>query len=91
MVSIQHPGELYVCLLGKIKMLFDKIIRIGYIIQTVKDIPPNSNHGSNVIVSQCNMHPLHNSGNDVFVGSDLPKKFLLRVRTYCLMSTVLPC
>ena len=68
-------------------MLFDEIIRIGHIIQTVKDIPPNSNRGG--VVSQCNMHPLYNSGNDVFVGSDLPKKFLLRVRTYCLMSSVL--
>ena len=89
MVSIQHPGDLYVCLLGKIKMMFDKIKIIGYIIQTVKDIPPNSNRGSNVIVSQCNIHMLYNYCNDVFVGSDLPEKFLLRVRTYCLMSTVL--
>ena len=56
-------------------MLFDKVIRIGYIIQMVKAIaiPPNSNRGSYVIVSQCNVHPLHYSGNDLSVGNDPPK------------------
>ena len=54
-------------------MLFDKIIRLGYILQIVKDIPPNSKRSSYVIVSQCNAYPLHYSDNDVSVGSDLPK------------------
>ena len=79
MVSIQHPIDLYVCILRKIKILFDTIIIIGYILQMVKDIPTNYNRGSNVIVYQCNMHQLHNSGNDVFVDSDLPNKFILGV------------
>ena len=38
-------------------MLFDKIIRIGYILQMVKEFPPNFNHGSYLIVPQCNLHP----------------------------------
>ena len=33
-------------------MLFDKIIRIGYILQMVKHISPNSNHGS-CLAMQC--------------------------------------
>ena len=65
-------------------MLFDKIIIIGYILQMVKDIPPNP-----IVVSQYNVHSLHYSGNDVSVGSDLPNELLLRVCRYCLMSVVL--
>ena len=49
-------------------MLFDKLIRIGYILQMVKDIPPNP-----IVVSQYNVHSLHYSGTGVSVGSDLPK------------------
>ena len=62
-------------------MLFDKLIRIGYILQMVKDIPPNP-----IVVSQYNVHSLHYSGNDVSVGSDLPKELFLLVCTYCLLS-----
>ena len=47
-------------------MLFDKIVRIGYIRQMVKDISPNP-----IVVSQYNAHSLHYSGNDVSAGSDL--------------------
>ena len=65
-------------------MLFDMIIRIGYILQMVKDIPRIL-----IVVSQYNVHSLDYSGNDVSVGSNLPKELLLRVCTYCLTSTVL--
>ena len=79
MVSIRHEGDMYVglCVFAENKdaQLFYKIIRIGYIIQMVKDkdIPSKSKRSSYVIVSQCNVHSLHYSGNDVSVGSDLPK------------------
>ena len=56
-------------------MLFDKIIRLGYIYDHSNDQghSPNSMRSSYVIVSQqCNVYPLHYSGNDASVGSDFP-------------------
>ena len=54
-------------------MLFDMINIIGYILQMVKYISPNSNHDSYLIVSLCNAHPLCYSGNNAYVGSDSVK------------------
>ena len=50
-------------------MLFDKIIRIGYILQMVKEIPPNSNR---CLSMQCErqLHYILASCNDVSVGRE---------------------
>ena len=74
MISVRHPGDVFVSLYRKMNMLFDQIIRMGYIVQMVKEFPPNFNHGSYLIVPQCNQDLVRIFRQRyVYVGSDPPK------------------